>query len=753
MKNWLKITAAALLLFVSGASISQEDDGNKGYESEPIIENTNDLGVQILRGVLGDVANIISGGKLPSEPDTVMGSVMLVWCSALAVVATILVAFGGFKWFFGSIHSGKLNEQKMDTTGVPVRMVIALVSVMPLAAGYCSYQLAHIYLTGHSLNVANHLSDSAVNYMSVGAFHQKTLLIDSDKISAQAFETLVCAHGINAAEGTASGETIIKPSHIVDETGAGDSATNTYGIKYGDESDSWFDFDGYTANACGEYVIEFNEPNFRMTTDGKAENRLLNANYTALQNLFSGMSKPAAEFVNKIYVEQVEGESLRRIKTETETAIKSLSEQYKIAIQLARKEYADEKAVEMQRPDSELPSYLKSTPSFLDNYSINDIGFIGLGATWWIDSIRTQSFTSMINSMQIHATQLEEKAIYHDDLTKLWVLTQKVTSGRSGRMNAGTTDGADYISKQKDENISWMISASVALVKETNDPLFALMEMGHEMIVTAESLMALLLAADITMEVTDNLANVEVPQVFGLGTLVKAAKAIATGTIEGTVKYLATGLMLLIGLLLTMGVYLAFYLPTIPLMHWLGGVIGAFSAALEQIILAPIHGISHAFTDGHGFVGERAKQGYILAFGSFLRFPMLVISFIVVYPLLLMMGYVTFLLWAPFAEAMSSTTTSGIVSFFGLSAALIAVCVSVIERVFSIMHEINDKALRALGHGADSMGAQGYVHSGNQQFSTVQSTISKAPEGLGGPHPQGGNVPGPLEGTQNKDLK
>ena len=164
MKNWLKITVAALLFFVSGAALSQQDDGNEGYESEPIIENTNDLGVQILRGVLGDVVNIISGGELPRKPDTTLGAVMKIWCGALAAVATLLVAFGGFKWFFGSIHSGKLNEQKMDTTGVPVRMVIALVSVMPLAAGYCAYQLAHIYLTGHSLKVANRLTDTAIEF-------------------------------------------------------------------------------------------------------------------------------------------------------------------------------------------------------------------------------------------------------------------------------------------------------------------------------------------------------------------------------------------------------------------------------------------------------------------------------------------------------------------------------------------------------------------------------------------------------------
>lgn len=758
MKNWLFVAVTALLLILSGEVSAQEGDGDSG--NEPIIDNPNDLGVQIFRGVLGDVANIISGGPLPEEPDTVLATVMKVWCAALASVAIFLVGFASFKWFFGSIHSGKLNEQKMDATGVPVRMIIALVSVIPLGAGYCAYQLAHIYISGHSLKVANELSSKAVSAMSVNAFKHASSPINADAVAAQAFETLICAHGINAAEGAETGKAIIEPSHIEEDSEWADAAgdpgeipteqlTSVYGIKYGDVSDSWFSIGGYSADACGEYKIEYQKPDFRITTDAQAENDLLNANYLALQDLFDAMSKPASNFVNKVYVEQVEGEPLDQLEEDTKAEIKVLANQYRMKIAEARNQYADDKANEMSRPDSELPNFLKSTPSFLENYSINDIGFIGLGATWWIDSIRTQAFTNILKSMDVHAGPISDKALHHEDLKKMWMYANETTQGRSGRISTGDPGNTENIEKKKEAELELMVAASISIVKETNDPLFALMELGHEMITTAEVMMGMLLTVDVIAEINDNLAAGEGMGIPIIGGILSKAKGVVTGIAEGTAAFMAKGFMLLITLLLTMGVYLAFYLPTIPLMHWLGGVIGAFSAALEQIILAPIHGISHAFTDGQGFVGERAKQGYILAFGSFLRFPMLVISFIVVYPLLLMMGYVTFLLWTPFASSMSSTTVTGVIAFFGLTAALIAVCVSVIERVFSIMHEINDKALRALGHGADSMGAQGFVHSGNQQFNTVQSTVSQVPSGMD--KEQGGGST-PSSGSRDKNL-
>ena len=72
-------------------------------------------------------------------------------------------------------------------------------------------------------------------------------------------------------------------------------------------------------------------------------------------------------------------------------------------------------------------------------------------------------------------------------------------------------------------------------------------------------------------------------------------------------------------------------------------------------------------------------------------------------------------------------------SFFGLVGALIALSVSVIERVFSIMNEINDRAIRLLGSPADSMGAQSFIHSGQTQFSSLQQTVSESGKGMATP--------------------
>ena len=331
------------------------------------------------------------------------------------------------------------------------------------------------------------------------------------------------------------------------------------------------------------------------------------------------------------------------------------------------------------------------------------------------------------------SSSLDESILTHADLAELWYATSKVTEGKSGRVFVSESNDGTLIIHEKDRQVDMFISNSLRLVGESNDLLYSLSELGHEMIVTGEVLLLTTTALSSKIEVLDNLGKSDSGGIPGISGVLATFKAIGSGALEGILKNLYLGLLLLIAFLFSMGLYLAFYLPLIPLMHWIGGVISAFSAVVEQFVLAPIHGLAHAFTEGRGFIGSRASQGYLLAFASFIRMPILVISFIVVYPFLLMMGKLTLTLWLPFAEGMTRNTVVGLVSFFGLVGALVSLSVSVIERVFSIMNEINDRAIRLLGSPADSMGAQSFIHSGQTQFSSLQQTVSESGKGMATP--------------------
>ena len=718
-----KLTRALLLSICvltinSGKLMAQEAQAD-----DPIVENRTDLSVQILRGMFGDVVNIIQGGEAPDSPDALLGKVMIVWCGSLFGIVLLLVGWNLFTWFFSATHSGKNKKSDLDQAGVSVRLIIALLSTVPLSAGYCFFQYGHILINGYSIQNANQLANIAYDNMSVGGQFNSQTNIQSSKITSQLFETFICQEGLNAVEG----EELIK-THLtknIDRTGE-----TVVSVSQGNDSF----FTTYSIDSCGKYEINADLPNFKFSIDGVPEEWFIESSFNAFLQTREQVGILAVNFVNSYLVDELEDSALEQLIASTQDQLASISNEYENRVRSIRNEYSEMKNNELNNSGQDIPPYLQPVPSFMDNYSVRELGWIALGATWWIDSVRKQEFNSMLTGMGIQSkASLDESILTHPDLAELWYASSKVTGGKSGRVAISENDDGTLLIQEKDRQVDFLINSSLKLVGESNDLLYSLSELGHEMIVTGEVLLATVLALSSTIEVLDNLGKSDAGGIPIISGFLATSKAIASGLAEGILKHAVLGTMLLVAFLFSMGLYLAFYLPMIPLMHWIGGVISAFSAVVEQFVLAPIHGLAHAFTEGRGFIGSRASQGYMLAFASFIRMPILVISFIVVYPFLLMMGKLTLTLWLPFAEGMTRNTVVGLVSFFGLVGALIALSVSVIERVFSIMNEINDRAIRLLGSPADSMGAQSFIHSGQTQFSSLQQTVSESGKGMATP--------------------
>lgn len=704
----------ALLLATSTIALGEE--ANSGSD-DPVVENRNDLSVQMLRGIFGDVVNIIQGGEAPDSPDSLLGHVMLAWCLILFSIVMLMIGWNLFSWFFAASHSGKNSKSDVDQAGVSIRLIIALVSTVPLSAGYCFFQYGHIYMTGHSINAANSLANVVYDNMKVGGQFNSQIETNADRITAQVFESIVCQEAYNAVED----EEYIQTTKSVELDTSG---TSELELKLGPSHI----FGIVKPSSCGRYWIKSDTPDFKFALDGVPEEVFLENSFNALINAHNELGPIAIEFVNSVLIDQVSEDEVAALLTNTQQDLDRISLSYDAAINSARKIYSEQKNEEIASNSSDLPHYLQPVPSIMSNYSVRDIGWVALGATWWIESIRNQAFYDLINSMSLESqANLEYKIVGHEDLTEIWKLVSKVTAGKSGRLFEVSGESSDSIEVSKNEKVDLFIRGALATVTESNDLLYSLNELGHEMIATAEVMIAVMAGAQILIEVSDNLGKSEsgIPGLdFFMGTL----KAVAAGTSEGILKHMVIGLFFLIAFLLSTGMYLAFYLPIIPLMHWMGGVISAFTAVIEQVVLAPIHGLSHAFTGGKGFIGERAQQGYLLAFATFIRMPLLVIGFIVVYPFLLMVGKLIIIIWAPFAEGMTSNSVVGLVSFFGLVGGLISLSVSSIERVFGIMNEINDRAIRLLGAQADSLGAQSFIHTGQAQFSSMQQTVSQIPQ-------------------------
>jgi len=98
----------------------------------------------------------------------------------------------------------------------------------------------------------------------------------------------------------------------------------------------------------------------------------------------------------------------------------------------------------------------------------------------------------------------------------------------------------------------------------------------------------------------------------------------------GLAATVAPGLNLAIfslaGMCYTAGFTLAYYLPAIPIIFWVLGIVGWLIMVLEAVVAAPLWAASHVLPEGEGFAGPPARQGYMLLLALLIRPVLMVIG-------------------------------------------------------------------------------------------------------------------------------
>ncbi|MBE0467925.1 MAG: DotA/TraY family protein [Methyloprofundus sp.] len=180
---------------------------------------------------------------------------------------------------------------------------------------------------------------------------------------------------------------------------------------------------------------------------------------------------------------------------------------------------------------------------------------------------------------------------------------------------------------------------------------------------------------------------------------------------------------LLLGMMISALIYV-FYIPLIPTLMWLSGVINWAIFTMEAMIAGPIWAAAHAAPEGEGIAGQHAKQGYVLLLQILLRPSLLLLGLFLGYAFLKILGILIGALLIPsiMVNSMagaSETEYSGIGMRFlgGLSDLALAplyvlagiiiitvVAVTYIHRVFDMTFSFADNVMRWAGHGSGGLG-------------------------------------------------
>jgi conjugal transfer/type IV secretion protein DotA/TraY len=229
------------------------------------------------------------------------------------------------------------------------------------------------------------------------------------------------------------------------------------------------------------------------------------------------------------------------------------------------------------------------------------------------------------------------------------------------------------------------------------DPVAGLANVGHTIIGTFEITVAAAFLTDLAACVADDTSE-------AVGGLIGGATRPVTSTL---CRVTNKSLWALVGaglLLVPIALMLAFYLPAMPLILWIMGVAAWFVMLIEAVIAAPIWAASHAMPEGNGFIGERAKAGYMVMLSLFLRPALAVLGFFAGMLLVIVMLKVLMLLFLPAMSGMIGDSVSGVVTAFALLGIFTAIVIQIAHRAFGLIHEVPDKVLRYIGGGNENLG-------------------------------------------------
>jgi len=153
------------------------------------------------------------------------------------------------------------------------------------------------------------------------------------------------------------------------------------------------------------------------------------------------------------------------------------------------------------------------------------------------------------------------------------------------------------------------------------------------------------------------------------------------------------------------GMALAYLLPFIPFAIWTMAVVGWVILVIESWIAAPIWAIAHGMPEGEGFIGQHARQGYMLFFSILFKPALLIIGYFA--SLLLVSAILPFVALGFGVFLHAEANNQGLIFFMISSVAYLtmfaALCLVIVRYCFKLITWVPDNILRWIGNNVQPL--------------------------------------------------
>jgi conjugal transfer/type IV secretion protein DotA/TraY len=725
MSKTTKTLLALLAAFTSFAALAQGTAPNLDIAQLLSATKTGDWSTQIWSSLLGEFATNPFG--VAGGPYSMLSMLFVIFNSAIFAVSVAWLGYGVLSGVVGTAQDGQALGQRINTAWYPIRVTVGITGVMPVLGGFTLSQGFLMYLAAIGIGTANFMWNAAVQAPGVTrlvnheAFASKPVLPRSDVVQAvtagisshicllgyqKLQQEIVDAGGAIASRDALSRRTEVLPSGLKIKYGTAAKqelcGSISFTMERVREEGSITAYRNSSVNYAG----------IRASVAQQLADRLV-----TLDSLMEGAARSYDTAINGWHSSKSDEPINLDPRTLTAIVDAYLGDAQALVQPLTAgltpQVHADAQrrmlANGWMSAGSYFATFAEANAALADATSGANI-VVGAPKDGLADSVAEQvsQFLAWVDRQKpTISPEMGDFCAGSSLLTAaLGTSTGNCSVGQAivSRVIGGTARGSGGGSEASGSILFGTGQDQVGLV----NPVIAAKNVGDYVMTAATAMIAYDYTAEKIFAGGGWLAATAAKWTGTAGSVVGipgAPALAAAGDAAQKTSGMATEFLKHITsfgwMFLFLGALMAIYIPFLPLIAWIGGMISYTASFLEGFVAMPLHSMAHMHTDGEG-MGQSTSHGYLFYLNTFARPPLMVISFFLASGLVIALGTVATYMFIPAMANVQGNSVTGLASIVGLIVIYFVILSVIINGCFDLIQVIPDQVIGFVGAGSVS---------------------------------------------------
>lgn len=703
-KAWTWLTALAAM-GLSGMAMAQSAPNPSTYlNATP----DSDASVRIFQHLVGEFfSNPLShmGGT-----QSLMGTLFAIFNAFVFLIAVLWMSYGMIFKVVQTATRGEVMGSNMSNAWLPVRWITGIAGIVPIFGGFSLSQVLLVAVAALGIGVANlsmnGILTATANFQGLlsPAVGRVTAGVDFEGVARGIFVTRVCYRAVSEEQQSSAASGVpFRPSQIITEQSV-QGALNSYA--YGTAE---------VPSLCGGASVH-RSGEVRQSGDltGMLSFRVNSVDYDAIANR-----------VQTAYSNGFTG---------FEQSIQAMADEW-----YERRRTNPAAPVDLQRMRSIVAAYATSVSSGQDesnNYAsgqgqaitqealrnMREVGWFGLGSWYSTFAEVNAALADASKSIELRVTSPDldrlrggvlgegselSNSIEHamTSIAKAQRVESNADDGQSSgwfsevcRSLGGRTATGDCSFGQQLVAVAIGSTAAGSGGGDLVNPIIMFKNMGDYAMMVGQTIIGVMALMNEKLAswlgaVVGAVGGATAGAPGGPGTMAgQAGMGAALGA--AVAKILPT-----LGVLLfTLGALMALYIPMIPFITWMGGLVQYAVVVVEGLVGMPIAALSHIDSEGEG-LGSRTERGYIFLLNVCFRPVLMVFGFIAASALAIALGTLQAKMFLPAMAGVQGNSVTGLASIVGLLVIFFVMNVTLIQGLFNMIYLLPDQVLGLIGNG------------------------------------------------------